>query len=70
MKTRPAKFFEPILKENGWCRIHKSYFVNPKFVEHISEKRNSIYLHNGAELPISRRNKKSVTKWLSITFFQ
>ncbi len=70
MKTRPVKYFEPILKANGWCRIHRSYFVNPHFVEHLSEDRNSIFLHNGTVLPISRRNKKSVAKWLSISFYK
>jgi two-component system, LytTR family, response regulator len=69
MKTRPIKYFEPILTENGWCRIHKSYFVNPQFVEHLSEDRNSVYLLNGTELPISRRNKKVVTKRLMQHFF-
>lgn len=69
MKTRPVKYFEPMLQANGWCRIHRSYFVNPHFVEHISDDRNSIFLQNGTELPISRRNKKSVSKWLSVTFY-
>lgn len=69
IKTRPIKYFEPILQENGWCRIHRSYFVNPHFVEHISDDRNSIFLQNGIELPISRRNKKNVVKWLNISLF-
>ena len=69
IKTRPIKYFAPILQQNGWCRIHRSYFVNPQFVEHISEDRNSIFLQNGIELPISRRNKKNVVKWLNVSLF-
>ncbi len=68
MKTRPVKYFEPILEANGWCRIHRSYFVNPHFVAHLSEDRNHILLQNGIELPISRRNKKQVLNWFRISF--
>lgn len=60
MKTRPIKFFEEILEENGWCRIHRSYFVNPQFCYGFTENRNSIRMQNGKELPISRRKRKYV----------
>ncbi|MES2797334.1 MAG: LytTR family DNA-binding domain-containing protein [Bacteroidota bacterium] len=69
MKTRPIKFFETILLANGWCRIHRSYFVNPSFIEHLSEDRNSICLQNGTYLPISPRNKSVVKKWLRVSLY-
>ena len=63
MKTRPMKKYIPKLEAQGWCRIHRSYMVNPIFIGHISEDRNSIYLQNGENLPISRRLQKSVLAW-------
>jgi two-component system, LytTR family, response regulator len=63
MRSRPMKFYESSLIENGWCRIHRSYLVNPEFVLQISEDRENIFLRNGAELPISRRNRSKVIKW-------
>jgi two-component system, LytTR family, response regulator len=63
VKTRPMKFFINILETYGWCQIHKSYMVNPQFVESITADCNGICLQNGQILPISRRNKKAVLKW-------
>jgi DNA-binding LytR/AlgR family response regulator len=55
IRSRPMKHFSKPLLENGWCRIHKSYLVNPEF--------ESIFLQNGTVLPISRRNRTQVIKW-------
>lgn len=63
VKSRPIKFFEQKLEADGWCRIHRSYMVNPEYVLEINNDRNSICLQNGKELPISRRLRKNVLKW-------
>jgi two-component system, LytTR family, response regulator len=65
MKSRPMKKYEPDLNANGWCKIHKSYIVNPNFVLSISEDRKNICLQNGIILPISRRLMTKVIKWRS-----
>lgn len=65
MKSRPMKKFIPNLEAHGWCRIHRSYIVNPTFIGHISADRNRICLQNGESLPISRRLRKSVLAWRS-----
>jgi two-component system LytT family response regulator len=63
VKTRPMKFFINVLENYGWCRIHKSFIVNPLYVSSFAEDHNNIYMQNGQVLPISRRNKKEVIKW-------
>jgi two-component system, LytTR family, response regulator len=63
LQCRPLKKYAPKLLQNGWCRIHRSYLVNPDFIKNISDDRESIYLQNGKALPISRRNLKSVLAW-------
>jgi two-component system, LytTR family, response regulator len=68
VKSRPMKKYEPELTKNGWCKIHRSYMVNPQYVQHISEDRDSIFLQNGKVLPISRRQKLSVISWRSKIF--
>lgn len=68
IKTRPMKFFEEKLSKNGWLKIHKSFMVNPLYVQSITNDRNGIQLQNGQVLPISRRNKKEVFKWRSNQF--
>jgi two-component system, LytTR family, response regulator len=63
MKSRPMKHFEQRLSDFGWQRIHRSFIVNPLFVQQVSQERDSIFLQNGTELPIARRLRKSVLKW-------
>jgi two-component system, LytTR family, response regulator len=63
LKSRPLKKYANTLIENGWCRIHRSYLVNPTFVSSITECRTNICLKNGEVLPISRRNLKAVLQW-------
>jgi DNA-binding LytR/AlgR family response regulator len=63
IQCRPLKKYEPKLLQNGWCRIHRSYLVNPDFIKNISEGRDKIYLQNGKTLPISRRHLKAVLAW-------
>jgi DNA-binding LytR/AlgR family response regulator len=63
LKSRPMKHFEQYLGNFGWLRIHRSFIVNPEFVKHVSENREAIFLQNGIELPISRRQRKAVLKW-------
>jgi two-component system, LytTR family, response regulator len=63
LQCRPLKKYATNLLQKGWCRIHRSFLVNPDFIKNISEDRESIYLQNGKSLPISRRNLKNVLQW-------
>jgi two-component system, LytTR family, response regulator len=63
MFSRPLKKYASNLEAQGWCRIHRSYLVNPVFVNFITENRANLCLQNGEILPISRRNLKSVLQW-------
>lgn len=63
LKSRPLKKYTSNLEAQGWCRIHRSFLVNPAFVSFIDESRENICLQNGEILPISRRNLKSVLQW-------
>jgi two-component system, LytTR family, response regulator len=68
VESRPMKYFEKPLLNIGWCRIHKSYLVNPFYVQNISTDRDGIYLQNGTLLPISRRKRKEVLEWRNVNF--
>lgn len=63
MKSRPIKFYADSLEAQGWCRIHRSYMVNPDFISQIMPDREHILLNNGTQLPIARRKIKSVLVW-------
>lgn len=49
---------EKQLARHGFCRIHKSYLVNMKFVESV--ERYSLYMENGTKLPIPRERYQKV----------
>ncbi len=63
LKCRPIKHYEASFAAQGWCRIHRSYMVNPTYITSISADREHIRLHDGTTLPISRRKQKAVLKW-------
>lgn len=63
VKSRPMKKYVPNLLANGWCRIHRSFTVNPNYVSQISDDREYVHLTNGKQLPISRRLKANVLHW-------
>lgn len=63
LKSRPIKHYEASFLAQGWFRIHRSFMVNPNFIENISTDREHICLQDGTLLPISRRKKKAVLKW-------
>jgi DNA-binding LytR/AlgR family response regulator len=55
MIAHTLKRFEESSIFEGWCRIHRAYLVNPKYIKSISYKELSLALESGIKLPISRR---------------
>ncbi|AOW20645.1 LytR/AlgR family response regulator transcription factor [Urechidicola croceus] len=64
--SKTLKYFEGILAENGFVRIHKSYLVNINYVANYKKgKGGSIALINGKELSVAPSKKA-----LLLSFFQ
>lgn len=58
--AKTLKHFESILK-NDFFRIHKSFIVNLKFVSKtVSKEAYFLELNEGTQLPVSRRNYKTL----------
>ncbi len=56
--SKTLKYFEDILKENGFARIHKSYLVNVSYIASYKKgKGGTISLSNGKELSVSASKK-------------
>lgn len=66
VKPRPMKYYAASFEAQGWCRIHRSYMVNPIFTTNVTPDREYICLSDGTELPISRRLRKQVLKWRNL----
>ena len=56
--SKTLKYFEDILKENGFSRIHKSYLVNVAYIASYKKgKGGTVFLSNGKELSVSASKK-------------
>jgi two-component system LytT family response regulator len=56
---RTLKYFEDVLKDHRFLRIHRSHLINPDFVIRYSKgKGGSVIMKNQAELEISPNKKK------------
>lgn len=56
---RTLKYFEEILKDHRFIRIHRSYLINPDFVIRYSKgKGGTVTMKNNKELDVSPNKKK------------
>lgn len=60
--AKTLKYYEDILKEHNFGRIHQSYLVNRKFA--IGIKNEQLLLSTGETLAISRKRKSIVDEWM------
>jgi two-component system LytT family response regulator len=60
--AKTLKYYEDILKEHNFGRIHQSYLVNRKFA--IGIKNEQLLLSSSESLSISRKRKSIVDAWL------
>jgi two-component system LytT family response regulator len=56
LASRILKSFEPQLDES-FLRIHKSYIINTKLIRKYDRADSTIYLENGADIPVSKSKK-------------
>ncbi len=60
--AKTLKYYDDILREHNFGRIHQSYLVNRKHAERI--KNEQLILTNGESLPISKKRKTFVSQWM------
>ena len=56
MSARNLKYYENILSEHTFVRIHQSHLVNIKYIKTINAN-NTVYLTNGEKIPVATRKK-------------
>jgi two-component system, LytTR family, response regulator len=61
---RTLKFFEDVLRDHGFIRIHRSFLVNPSFVIRYSKgKGGFITMKNNKELEVSANKKNEFLQY-------
>lgn len=65
--SKTLKYFEDLLRENGFARIHKSFLVNVAYIASYKKgKGGTIYLLNGKELSVSASKKATFLSYFKI----
>jgi two-component system, LytTR family, response regulator len=64
--AKVLKWFDELLEDKGFLRIHRSHLVNLCCINGYTNKRHKIILQNQEQINISRRKRSSVTKTLAI----
>ena len=64
--SKTLKYFEEILSENGFARVHKSYLVNVNEIkEYKKGKGGSVVLTNGKQVMVSPSRKKELLSFFN-----
>lgn len=62
--SKTLKYFETLLAESGFARVHKSYLVNINAItEYRKGKGGSVVLQNGKEIMVSPARKKELLSY-------
>ena len=67
--SKSTNYFEPILDNMNFFRIHRSYLINLDHVKEVVKKENSSYfvrMNNDDELSLSRQNKDEFFKKMKV----
>jgi len=62
LSSKSLKYWEELLSNQQFVRIHKSYIINLKKIEKITGSR--VFLEQGKSLPIGRAYKATVVRYL------
>ncbi|MFD1161773.1 MULTISPECIES: LytR/AlgR family response regulator transcription factor [Hwangdonia] len=62
--SKTLKYFEDILKDSGFARVHKSHLVNVnEVVKYMKGKGGSVILSNGKEIMVSASKKSALLSY-------
>ena len=65
--TSPLKYYERLLPEHLFFRIHKSHMIQRKYVRRVDKGEGGLVeVEGGDKLPISRRRKPAFWDWLRL----
>lgn len=66
MVTKTLKFYDQLLSQSGFLRVHQSHLINVSQIkEYIKSDGGYIVMNNGNHIPISARKKAEVIELIS-----
>jgi len=68
MSSKPLKYFEELLEDYDFVRIHQSHIINLKHIRrYVRGDGGQVIMMNGAEIEVSRRKKDDLLAKISDT---
>jgi len=65
--TKPLRYFEELLSDKNFCRIHNSYIININFVKHYHKGRGGyVEMQDGQQIDVSVRKKEEFLRKYSV----
>jgi two-component system, LytTR family, response regulator len=61
--SKPLKYYEELLPDKSFLRIHQSYLVNKHYIDRWHPKESLLHLKDGTQLPVSVRKKELVGRF-------
>ncbi len=63
LSTRPLKTYDELLRENGFCRVHRSHLVNlSKIAEYRKGDSDALILTGGTAIEVSRKKRTEILR--------
>lgn len=60
MVSKTIKYFEEVLDQHGFFRVHRSNIINLKYIDrYVKGEGGYVVLDQGARIPVSRRRKEA-----------
>ncbi|MEZ4900676.1 MAG: LytTR family DNA-binding domain-containing protein [Spirosomataceae bacterium] len=63
--SKTLKSYVALLEGLSFVRVHKSWLINPKYLQGFCEYERSLQMKGGKEIAISRRRVREVTELLA-----
>jgi DNA-binding LytR/AlgR family response regulator len=60
MIAHTLKYFEDILQDYGFLRVHRAYLINPKHLLGYDRENQKLFLSQGLSADVSRRRAKNL----------
>lgn len=68
MSSKPLKYFEELLEDYDFVRVHQSHIINLKHIRrYVRGDGGQVIMANGAEIEVSRRKKEDLLDKISDT---
>jgi two-component system LytT family response regulator len=64
--SKTLKYFDEMLEEHGFVRIHKSHIINPVYLRQVNADHSMVTMSDGSQAEVARRKKDDVKAMMKL----